>query len=69
MADNIKKPSLEEVYQIKPTDVHVDEEGKKIIKAELSRRNNMNKKENTEECDVIVEKSIKSRLYYFFIMC
>lgn len=46
-----------------------DEEGKKIIKAELSRRNNMNKKENTEECDVIVEKSIKSRLYYFFIMC
>lgn len=46
-----------------------DEEGKKIIKAELSRKNNMNKKENTEECDVIVEKSIKSRLYYFFIMC
>lgn len=30
MADNnnIKKPSLEEVYQIKPTDVHVDEEGR-----------------------------------------
>ena len=35
MADNIKKPSLEEVYQIKPTDVHVDEEGKYTTKVNV----------------------------------
>ena len=35
MTDNIKKPSLEEVYQIKPTDVHVDEEGKYTTKVNV----------------------------------